>query len=142
MIRKLHEHPHLDPEDPLPHVELWGDGSATRDLLYVKDAARGLVQAAELYNGSWPVNLGTGREINMRELANLLKTACDFRGTMSWDQSKPNGQPERVLDTSRAKALFDWTAEVDLETGLKATVEWYRNNILEQSSAKVVPVEC
>jgi GDP-L-fucose synthase len=113
--------------------ELWGDGWATRDLLYVEDAAEGLAEALYLYNGSWPVNLGTGREINIRELADLLKPLCDFRGEVTFDEKKPNGQPRRVLDTSKAKGLFSWEATTSLEKGLKQTVKWYRKNILTPS---------
>ena len=111
-------------------AELWGDGSATRDFLYVEDAAKGVCKAAELYNGSWPVNLGTGREINMTDLAHLIKANCGFRGGFYWNKQKPNGQPSRVLNTSRAKALFGWEATTSLEQGLLSTVKWYRENVL------------
>lgn len=114
-------------------VSVWGDGEATRDFLYVSDAAYGICKAAWLYNGSWPVNLGTGRSINIRDLARDLKTLCGFKGEVAWDHAKPNGQPHRVLDTTRAKALFGWQAGTSLEKGLKTTVKWYRENILPSS---------
>lgn len=114
-------------------IKLWGDGTATRDFLYVKDAAYGICKAAELYNGSWPVNLGTGREINIRSLATLIKTESNYRGDVIWDHAKPNGQPNRVLDTTRAKALFNWEATTPLETGIKTTIQWYRENVLALS---------
>jgi GDP-L-fucose synthase len=106
-------------------VHLWGDGSATRDFLYVEDAAEGIVKASELYNGSWPVNLGTGVEINMQNLADLIKAETKWEGSIVWDTDKPNGQPRRVLDTTRAKALFGWEASTPLKMGLQKTVDWY-----------------
>jgi GDP-L-fucose synthase len=108
-----------------PTIQLWGNGSATRDFLYVEDAAEGIVKAAELYNGSYPVNLGTGVEINIRNLADLIKAETKYGGRVVWDQDKPNGQARRVLDTSRAKALFAWEANTPLKMGLRKTIDWY-----------------
>jgi GDP-L-fucose synthase len=107
-------------------VVLWGDGTPTREFLYVEDAAEGLVLAAERYDGAEPVNLGSGREISIRELAELIARLCEFRGRIVWDTSKPNGQPRRLLDTSRAERWFGFRARVELEEGLRRTIVWYR----------------
>jgi GDP-L-fucose synthase len=110
-----------------PQVTLWGDGSPTREFLYVEDAARGLVLAAEDYDGGEPINLGSGFEVSIKDLAELLKRMMGYRGEFKWDASKPNGQPRRMLDVSHAKSAFGFTAEVGLEEGLKRTIEWYRS---------------
>ncbi len=107
---------------------LWGDGTPTREFLYVEDAAEGLVTAAEKYNDPDPVNLGTEAEISMRELASTIARACDFTGELRWDASKPNGQPRRKLDVSRAKERFGFTAQTSFEEGLRRTIAWYRAN--------------
>ncbi len=107
-------------------VVLWGDGTPTREFLYVEDAAEGLALAAERYDGAEPVNLGSGREISIRELAGLIARLCDFQGRIVWDTSKPNGQPRRLLDTTRAERWFGFRARVDLEEGLRRTILWYR----------------
>jgi GDP-L-fucose synthase len=109
-------------------VVLWGDGSPTREFLYVEDAARGLVLAAERYNGSEPFNLGSGQEIRIKDLAELIARLTGFKGNLVWDTSKPNGQPRRALDTRRAAEYFDFRAEMPLEEGLRRTIEWYRLN--------------
>ena len=107
-------------------IELWGSGEPTREFLYVDDAARAIVLAAERYNGPEPVNIGSGREISIRDLAHLVAEATGFKGSFKWDTSRPDGQPRRALDTSRAAALFDFRAETPLEAGIKKVVEWYR----------------
>ena len=106
-------------------VLLWGDGSPTREFLHVRDAARGIVLAAERYDGAEPVNLGSGREVRIAELATLLKEMTGYAGRVEWDADKPNGQPRRCLDTRRAAEWFGFRAEVPLEEGLRETVEWY-----------------
>ena len=109
-------------------VEVWGTGNASREFLFVEDAARGIVDAAEKYDGSEPVNLGAGFEISMRDLAELLQKLSGFKGELRFDPTKPDGQPRRCLDTSRAEAMFGFKARVSFEEGLKRTIEWYRNN--------------
>jgi GDP-L-fucose synthase len=106
-------------------MEVWGDGSATREFLYVDDAAAGLVAAAERYDGGAPVNLGSGEEISIRELVELVAELCRFDGRIAWDPTKPNGQPRRKLDTSRAEREFGWTARTTLREGLRRTIDWY-----------------
>jgi len=106
-------------------VVLWGDGSATREFLYVEDAAEGIVSASELYNKPDPVNLGTGVEISIRELAGQIREAVGFTGRIVWDPSQPNGQPRRCLDVSRAEREFGFRATTPLHEGLRRTVEWY-----------------
>jgi GDP-L-fucose synthase len=107
-------------------VVLWGDGSPTREFLYVDDCAEGLVLAAARYDGSEPVNLGAGKEISIRELAELVAEIVGFDGRIVWDTSMPNGQPRRSLDASRAKELFGFEARTPLRDGLEKTVAWYR----------------
>ncbi len=106
-------------------IVLWGDGTPTREFLYVEDAAEGLVTAAEKYDESEPVNLGAGFEITMKDLAGKIAELTRFPGEIVWDTSKPNGQPRRCLDTSRAREKFGWEARTAFDDGLKATVEWY-----------------
>jgi GDP-L-fucose synthase len=105
---------------------LWGDGSPTREFLYVEDAAEGLVLAAERYDSSDPVNLGSGAEISIKELATAIAQATGFAGEFRWDPSQPNGQPRRRLDVTRAKERFGFTAKTTLADGLAKTVAWYR----------------
>jgi GDP-L-fucose synthase len=109
-------------------VVLWGDGSPTREFLYVDDCADGLVLAAERYDGADPVNLGTGVETSIRELAETIAEVTGFDGEMVWDTSMPNGQPRRQLDASRAAELFGFRAQTALRDGLEKTVAWYRNS--------------
>jgi GDP-L-fucose synthase len=109
-------------------VVLWGDGSPTREFLYVDDAAEGIVSAVEAYDGAEPVNLGSGEEIAIRDLARLVANATGYAGAIGWDASKPNGQPRRHLDVSRARNLFGWRATTPLAEGLAATVRWYRED--------------
>ncbi len=109
------------------YIDVWGTGKASREFLYVEDAARGIVRAAELYDGPEPVNLGAHREITIRELVELLAELTAFRGELRWDASKPDGQPRRCLDTNRARALFGFTASTDFRDGLRRTIDWYRD---------------
>jgi GDP-L-fucose synthase len=108
-----------------PSISVWGSGKATREFLYVKDAAEGIILAAEKYDKPGPVNLGTGSEISVRELVALIARVTRFEGEIVWDPTKPDGQPRRRLDTSRAKEEFGFVASVPLEAGLNETVAWY-----------------
>jgi GDP-L-fucose synthase len=110
-------------------VSLWGDGSPTREFLHARDAARGIWMATAFYDGPEPVNLGTGEEISIRALADLVAKEVGYHGAIAWDTSMPNGQPRRRLDTSRARDLFGFQAEISLEEGIRETVEWYRANL-------------
>jgi len=110
------------------HITVWGTGQATREFLYVDDAAEGIILATETYNRSAPVNLGTGSQISIRELAELICELTEFNVELEWDTSKPDGQPRRMLDTSRAKSEFGFEAKVNMRDGLKMTIDWYRNN--------------
>jgi GDP-L-fucose synthase len=107
-------------------IVLWGDGSPTREFLFVDDCAEGIVLAAQRYDGREPVNLGTGSEISIRELATLIAELTGFEGEVVWDETKPNGQPRRRLDVSRAEDLFGFRASTQLRDGLERTVAWYR----------------
>ncbi len=107
-------------------IVVWGDGSPTREFLYVEDAAEGLVLGAERYDGPEPVNLGSGEEIAIRDLVPLIARLCGFKGDIVWDTTKPNGQPRRRLDTTRAEAWLGFKARTRLEQGLVRTIEWYR----------------
>ena len=118
LIRKMIESP--------DGVVLWGDGSPTREYLYVDDCAEGLLAAAAHYDGAEPVNLGTGVETSIRETAEIVAEAVGFEGSIEWDTSMPNGQPRRSLDASRARELFDWQARTPLREGVEQTVAWYR----------------
>jgi GDP-L-fucose synthase len=109
-------------------LTLWGDGSPTREFLYVEDAAAGILRAAEHYDGSLPVNLGTGEEVTIRNLATMIAAEAGFTGQIVWDTTKPNGQPRRCLDVSRAKELFGFQARHNLREGLKKTVQWFHAN--------------
>jgi GDP-L-fucose synthase len=112
-------------------VTLWGDGSPTREFLYVKDAAEGIVTAAELYEGPEPVNLGTGREISISDLGDLIRKSVGFEGVIAWNPDMPNGQPRRCLDTTRAKS-FGFSAKTDFADGLDRTIAWYRQSSVYQ----------
>jgi GDP-L-fucose synthase len=109
-------------------VVLWGDGSPTREFLYAGDAADGILTATEFYNGSDPVNIGSGQEISIKDLAEMISRLTDFEGKLVWDTTKPNGQPRRGLDTSRAFEYFGWQARTPFEVGLRQTITWYRQN--------------
>ena len=106
-------------------IEVWGDGSPTREFLYVEDAAEGILLAAEEYNSSEPVNLGSGMEISIKDLVTLIAKLTGFTGKLVWDTSKPNGQPRRRLDVSRAEREFGFKAQVGFEEGLRHTIDWY-----------------
>ncbi len=108
------------------HIVVWGDGSPTREFVYVKDAARGIALAAERYNESAPVNIGSGFEISIKDLVEKIAKMTGYKGNLVWDTSKPNGQPRRALDTSRAKDKFGFEAHTDFDEGLQATIEWYQ----------------
>lgn len=112
-----------------PSVTLWGTGDASREFIYVEDAARGIVQAFDHYNGSEPVNIGTGSEITMRDLAASIRAIVGYQGAIEWDASMPDGQPRRMLDTRRAADLFGFHATTTLDDGLRRTVEWYAQNV-------------
>jgi GDP-L-fucose synthase len=118
LIRKMHESPEA--------IVLWGDGSPTREFLYVEDAAEAFVLAAEHYDGQKPVNIGAGKEISIRDLAELVAELTGFAGEIRWDESMPNGQPRRALDASKAAELFGFRAQTALREGLAQTIAWYR----------------
>ncbi len=124
LIRKMLE----AKEKQAENVVLWGDGSPTREFLYVEDAAEGLLLAAERYNGREPFNLGSGQEISIRDLAYTIARLTGYPGEIIWDTSKPNGQPRRALDTSRAEAFFGFKAQMPLEEGLRRTIAWYQDH--------------
>lgn len=109
-------------------VQIWGDGSPTREFLFVEDAARGIVMASEKYNGADPVNLGSGFEISIKDLASLIARLTSFQGKLVYQTDQPNGQPRRALDITRAQQMFGFKAQVDFEEGLQKTIEWFRAN--------------
>lgn len=115
-------------ENGKPEIELWGDGSPTREFLYVEDAAEGILLAAEKYDGADPVNLGSGEEISIRDLVVMVAGEVGFNGGIKWDKTKPNGQPRRCLDISRAKRAFGFQAKQKLNQGIAKTVAWYLEN--------------
>lgn len=115
-------------EEGRTEITLWGDGSPTREFLYVEDAAEGILLAAEQYEGNLPVNLGTGEEISIRDLARLIAAEVGFTGQIQWDVTKPNGQPRRCLDVSRAKQLFGFQARHGLSDGVRKTVQWFQSH--------------
>jgi GDP-L-fucose synthase len=116
-------------------IEVWGTGLATREFLYVDDAAEGILRAAELYDGEEPVNLGSGREVAIKEIAELIASLVGFEGSLRWDPSKPDGQPRRRLDVERAAREFGFRATTSLEEGLGRTIEWYVANRREAEAA-------
>lgn len=109
-------------------VVVWGSGKASREFLYVDDAARAIMLATEKYDKADPVNLGAGFEITIKDLANLIKDLTGFKGKIVWDKTKPDGQPRRMLDVSRAKKEFGFTASTSFENGLRETIDWYIKN--------------
>lgn len=111
----------------LPHVTCWGDGSATREFLYVEDAARAIVDGLEKVKDPSPINIGSGKEISILLLADLIKATINYSGDILWDQSRPNGQPRRLLNIAKAKQLLNWEPKQDFVNGLKNTIEWYIN---------------
>ncbi len=109
-------------------ISAWGTGSASREFLYADDCAEGLVRAMEKYDDEAPVNLGSGREISIRDLTHLVARLCGFEGDIRWDPTKPDGQPRRCLDTTQARERFGFVAQTPLEEGLKKTIEWYQSH--------------
>jgi GDP-L-fucose synthase len=114
-------------------IVLWGDGTPTREFLYVTDASRGILLATQAYDGAEPVNLGSGSEISIRDLAVLIARLTGFTGALRWDSSKPNGQPRRCLDVRRAQREFGFQAETTLEKGIEETIRWYRESLTAES---------
>jgi GDP-L-fucose synthase len=124
-------------EEEKSAVNVWGTGNATREFLHVDDAAEGLLLATERYDGEAPVNLGSGFEISIRNLAERIAQLSNFKGRLIWDPGKPDGQPRRCLDTSRARERFGFQAQVSLEDGLRETIQWYRSNLHSSSKGSV-----
>jgi GDP-L-fucose synthase len=118
-------------ERGLESVTLWGDGSPTREFLYVEDAVDGIIRATELYDGAEPVNVGRGEELAVRDLAAIIARKTDFRGKIVWDPTRPNGQPRRMLDVSRAERIFGFRATTSMDEGLAKTIAWYRTHRAE-----------
>ncbi|MCA9070473.1 MAG: GDP-L-fucose synthase [Planctomycetaceae bacterium] len=117
-----------------PSMTCWGTGEASREFLYVDDAAEGVLRAAEVMNDPTPINLGTGREIKIRQLVELIAKHTGFQGDILWDSSNPDGQPRRCLDTSRASELLGWSARMEFEEGLRQTIRWYEQNPLHRAA--------
>jgi GDP-L-fucose synthase len=115
-------------------IVCWGDGTPTREFLYVEDCAEAIVLAAEKYDKSDPVNIGTGSEISIKDLTQLIAELTGFHGNIVWDKSKPNGQPRRCLDISRAKDLFGFVAKTSFRAGLQKTIEWYKSQAISQGT--------
>ncbi len=115
-------------DEKSPEVVAWGTGSASREFLYVEDAARAIVLAAETFNGDQPVNIGTSHEITIRELVELIARLTGYEGNVTWDTTKPDGQPRRKLDTTRAAQLFDFQADTGLEDGMSKTISWWESH--------------
>lgn len=126
LIRKVHEAQQSNKD----YIEVWGAGKATREFFYVEDAAEGILLAAEKYDKALPVNLGSGMEISIKDLVELICRLMDFNGEIRWDTTKPDGQPRRRLDTTRAKEEFGFIAETGFEQGLKNTINWFRHKEL------------
>jgi GDP-L-fucose synthase len=131
LIRKFIEAKEMNQDQ----VIVWGDGSPTREFLYVEDAAEGILLATERYNNSQPVNLGSGMEISIKDLAELIAGLTGFQGKLVWDTTKPNGQPRRCLDTSKARQSFGFQAQMAFEDGLRRTIDWYRQKMKTQPLA-------
>jgi GDP-L-fucose synthase len=131
LIRKFLE----GKQSSAPAVGCWGDGSPTREFLFVDDAARGLALAAQHYDGVEPVNLGSGEEISIRNLAEMTARLCEYEGQIVWDTAKPNGQPRRRLDTKRAEQFFGFRAQMPLKDGLARTIAWYRDEMACRKAA-------
>lgn len=133
MLRKFH----TAKEEGVPVVHLWGDGSPSREFLYVDDAARAIRLATENYESSEPVNLGSGQEITMKKLAASIQKTVEYDGEIQWDTTKPNGQPRRCLDTSKAESEFGFKANVTLPMGLEMTYKWFVENFKGIQAAEV-----
>ena len=129
LIKKVYDAQQMN----LAHITCWGDGSPTREFLYVDDAARGVVAATQKLTTSAPVNLGTNEEISIYELIEIIVEEMGYTGEVRWDRDKPNGQPRRCLDVERARSLISWRARVSFREGLRETIKWYRNNSLPMS---------
>jgi len=110
------------------YIECWGTGKASREFIYAADAAEGILLATERYNGDEPVNIGAGFEITIKDLVEKIVKLTGFEGDIRWDSTKPDGQPRRCLDTTKAREYFGFTAKTGFEEGLKATIDWYRKN--------------
>jgi GDP-L-fucose synthase len=134
MIRKFHQA--KINRDPV--VTLWGDGSPSREFLYVDDAARAIRLAMELYDDAEPVNLGSGKEINMRLLADMVKNVVGYEGSIIWDSTKPNGQPRRCLDVNRARERFGFTSNITLPMGLELTYKWFKAMLEENANNSIL----
>jgi GDP-L-fucose synthase len=122
-------------DDGRDEIVAWGDGSPTREFLYVGDAAEAIILATERYEGVDPVNVGAGFEISIRDLTERIAALCGFKGRVAWDTSQPNGQPRRCLDTGRAERAFGFRASTDFEAGLRNTIAWYEENIRGRGGA-------
>jgi GDP-L-fucose synthase len=129
LIRKVHE----AQERGEAQIPVWGDGSPTREFLYSTDAARGIVMGTQFYNDSEPVNLGTGNEISIKSLIELICELMGYNGELVWEADKPNGQPRRCLDTQKAIEQFGFLAEMQFRHGLQNTIEWYRQSLLHSA---------
>ena len=125
IIRKIYE----AKKDNKDYIEVWGTGKPPREFLYVEDGAEGIILATEHYNKPEPINIGAGKEISIKDLVELICDLMDFKGEIRWDSSKPDGQPRRCLDTSKAKKEFGFEAKVDFKEGLKRTIQWYKEKI-------------
>jgi nucleoside-diphosphate-sugar epimerase len=121
-------------------ITCWGTGKVSREFLYVDDAAEGILRATEVMDDPTPINLGTQMEITIKDLVELIAKLTGFKGEIKWDSSKPDGQPRRCLDTSRAKKLLKWQAQVGFEEGLKRTIEWWRKEAPKQENAQTPKV--
>jgi GDP-L-fucose synthase len=121
-----------------PRVVAWGSGAASREFLYVEDAAKGIVSAAERYDKAEPVNLGSGQEVTIRELAEIVRELSGFRGIIEWDSTQPDGQPRRCLDTTRALQEFGFRASTPLRTGLDKTIKWYEESVAHRDQSAIV----
>jgi GDP-L-fucose synthase len=110
------------------HIDVWGTGAASREYLYVEDAAEAIVLAAQSHEGTEPINLGSDREITIRDTAETIASVTGYTGTLQWDATKPDGQPRRRIDATRAETLLGWKGSMDFRDGLKATVDWYLAN--------------
>lgn len=114
-----------------PYIEVWGDGTPTREFLYVEDAANAIIKATQLYNKSEPINIGSAFEISIKDLTEKIKEIIDYDGYIKWNTSKPNGQPKRKLNVDKAIKEFNFKSEINFHEGLTKTIDWYKNNILK-----------
>jgi GDP-L-fucose synthase len=115
-------------------ISLWGDGSPTRDFLYVDDAARGIVLAAEKYDDDQPINIGTGKEISIKDLIAMIAKLMHYKGAILWDTTKPNGQPRRCVSNKRAEEKLGFKPSIGLEEGIKKTINWFLTHVTQQPS--------